>query len=44
MTIIPIQLNFDFLAKFRLGPNFNSGRVQEIKAEFGDLQLKIGDC
>ena len=44
LTILPIEINWDFLALIMHGQLMKHGRTQEIKGEFISNQVTFRDC
>jgi hypothetical protein len=44
LSIIPLEINFEFLAKGRLGPRYFYGEIQEFKTEFLSMKVNMKEC
>ena len=44
ITVLPIEVNWDFLALLRDGPLLKYGRTQEVKGEFLSNQVTVREC
>ena len=44
LSIIPLEINFEFLAKGRLGPRYFYGQIQEFKTEFLSMKVNMKEC
>jgi hypothetical protein len=44
LSILPVQVNLEFLAKQRVGPKLKYGTTQEVKVEYLNNTFDIQDC
>jgi hypothetical protein len=44
ITIIPLEINLEFLARHRVGPKLKFGTTQEVKLEYINNTVEMRDC
>jgi len=44
LTILPAEVNWNFLARWREGHSYKYGQTSELKSEFGGVDVNIKEC